>query len=137
VTTIDQYGRILRDAFAALHGGRPGEPSGAEAGRAEGLEHLQGQLAAVRSPKRLQKVHDALTRLLAAAIEADRELAQQVGAYARGETEASLRHSERVASLVAEGARLDRDLILALREAEGARPGTLAALGLADIVSPT
>ena len=40
-------------------------------------------------------------------------------------------------ALVAAGARLDRDLILALQAAEKAQPGTLVALGLADIVPPT
>ncbi len=50
-----------------------------------------------------------------------------------GDLEVSLRHSERVAELVAESVRLDRDLILALQAAEKARPGTLADLGLAEL----
>ncbi|MFQ6019775.1 MAG: hypothetical protein ACE5KW_03365 [Dehalococcoidia bacterium] len=151
MTTLEEYGPLFRAAYGALHGGHPDEPRRAgEArqpqesaadflarSRVESLERLQRQLAAVRPPRRLRNVHDALARLLAAASEADREMALQVEAYARGETEASLRHSERVASLVAESVRLDRDLILALQAAEEARSGTLVALGLADIVPPT
>jgi len=143
---IAEYGSILRAAFATLHGGHPDEPPEAEAkrpqetaaqflvrSRVETLERLQGQLAGVRPPKRLQAVHEALTRLLAAAIEADQAMAQQMEAYSRGDLEASLRHSERVGELVAESVRLDRDLILALQAAEEARPGTLAELGLAEL----
>lgn len=149
MTTIDQYGPLLRAAFAALHGGHPDEPPKSEATRsgespadflartrAETLERLHGQLAGVSPPRRLRSVHNRLLRLLQAASEADQALAAQVDAYNRGDYDQSLRHSQRLSDLVADSARLDADFIRALQAAERAHRGTLATLGLADIVSP-
>ncbi len=143
---MERYGHLLRAAFATLHGGHADEPPETQAprpqepaahflarSRAEVLGRLQEQLAVLEPPEALRHVHAALTRLLAAAIEADQAMALQAEAYHRGEWEASLRYAEQVSQLVAESVRLDRDLILALQAAEEARPGTLAELGLAEL----
>jgi|GEM_PF-3781119 len=143
--SLEEYGHILRTAFATLHGGHPGEPAEPEAvgpeesvsafiarTRAQTLESLRAQVEAAQPPAELQAVHDVLIRLLEAAIEADKALEEQIEAYGRGDQKASLRQAERVGALVVASARLDRDLILALRAAEDARSGTLAALGLAE-----
>ena len=66
-------------------------------------------------------------------MEADAALAAQVEAYRCGNFQGSISHSDRLHAIVAESARLDRDLILALRKVEQAAPGTLAALGIGEI----
>lgn len=145
--TLEEYGPLLGAAFATLHGGHPDEPSEPEAmrpqeslaaflarTRAQALERLLAQAKAAGPPPGLEAVHDALVPLLEAALEADKALQEQVEAYNRGDSEASLRQAERVGQLVAASARLDRDLILALEAAEEAEPGTLAALGLAELL---
>jgi hypothetical protein len=78
----------------------------------------------------VRKAHDILLRLLSNAAEAEEALLAQTDSYRCGQYEASVAHSERLHQLVAESARLDRELILALEEVERGAPGTLAALGL-------
>ncbi len=73
---------------------------------------------------------------LRGAREADAALAAQVEAYRCGNFTDSVSHSDRLHAIVAESARLDRDLILALRQAEGAAPGTLSALGIEGLTPP-
>ncbi len=149
MTTISGYGAHFREAYAALHGGRPDDPEDAierEAGesleefltrsRGQALGRLQRRLAALAPPPPLRKAHDILVRLLDSSEEADAALTAQVAAYRCDQFQESIAHSDRLHSLVAESARLDRELILALQEAESNRSGTLAELGLADIVSP-
>jgi len=149
VTTLAEYGPLFRDAYAALHGGRPGDAH-ADSGRrpdesleeylarsrGEALDRLRARLEAGEPPPELRTAHDLLVRLLASAAEADAALAAQVEAYRCGNFQGSIDHSDRLHAIVAESARLDRDLILALRQAEEAAPGTLAALGIAAAPEP-
>ena len=130
--TID-YGHIFRNAYAVLHGGRadeggglterkPGEPleEYLARSRSEAVGRVRKQLLGVEPPKALAKAHDTLLQLLANAVEADAALAAQVEAYRCGNFSDSVSHSDRLHAIIAESARLDRDLILALREAEEA-----------------
>jgi hypothetical protein len=143
VTTLPEYGPLFRDAYAALHGGRPGDAppdSGRRTdesleeylarSRAETLGRLRARLEGGEPPPELRAAHDLLVRLLAASAEADAALAAQVEAYRCGNFSDSVSHSDRLHAIIAESARLDRDLILALRQAEEAAPGTLSALGI-------
>ena len=84
----------------------------------------------------MRAAHDLLVRLLASAAEADAALAAQVEAYRCGNFQSSISHSDRLHAIVTESARLDHDLILALRTAEEAAPGTLAALGIEGLAPP-
>jgi len=149
VTALSEYGPLFRDAYAALHGGRPNDtPSDSgrrpdesleeylARSRGEALGRLRARLEAGQPPQELRTAHDLLVRLLAAAAEADAALAAQVEAYRCGNFQGSIGHSDRLHAIVAESARLDRDLILALREAEEANAGTLAALGIEEIEGP-
>ena len=143
MASIAEYGPLFRDAYAALHGGRPGD-SPSDSGRrpdesleqylarsrGEALGRLRPRLEAGEPPPELRAAHDLLLRLLTTAVEADAALAAQVEAYRCGNFRDSISHSDRLSAIVAESARLDRDLILALRRAEEASPGTLAALGI-------
>jgi hypothetical protein len=149
VTTLASYGPLFRDAYAALHGGRPNDAS-SDSGRrpdesleeylarsrGEALGRLRARLEAGEPPRGLRAAHDLLVRLLASAAEADAALAAQVETYRCGNFQGSIGHSDRLHAIVAESARLDRDLILALREAEEAAPRTLAALGIAEVPEP-
>ena len=143
VTGIAEYGPLFRDAYAALHGGRPNDtPSDSgrrpdesleeylARSRGEALGRLRARLEVGEPPPELRPAHDLLLRLLTTAAEADAALAAQVEAYRCGNFTDSISHSERLSAIVAESARLDRDLILALRQAEEASPATLAALGI-------
>jgi len=143
VTTPAEYGPLFRDAYAALHGGRPGDAppdSGRRPdesleeylarSRADALGRLRSRLEGGGPPPELRAAHDLLVRLLAASAEADAALTAQVEAYRCGNFSDSVSHSDRLHAIVSESARLDRDLILALRQAEEAAPGTLAALGI-------
>ena len=76
--------------------------------------------------------HGLLCRLLECAAQADSVLAAQVESYRCGNFQDSISHSDRLHSVVSESARLDRDLILALRQAEEVAPGTLSALGIEE-----
>jgi len=149
VTALSEYGPLFRDAYAALHGGRPNEaPSDSgrrpdesleeylARSRGEALDRLRARLEAGEPPPELRTAHDLLVRLLAASAEADAALAAQVEAYRCGNFSDSVSHSDRLHAIVAESARLDRDLILALREAEEVAPGTLAALGIEGLEAP-
>ena len=149
MTSLAEYGPLFRDAYAALHGGRPNDtPSDSgrrpdesleeylARSRGEALGRLRARLEAGQPPPELRAAHDLLVRLLAAAVEADAALAAQVEAYRCGNFQDSISHSDRLHAIVAESPRLDRDLILALREAEEAAPGTLAALGIAEVPEP-
>ena len=144
-----EYGPRFRDAYAALHGGRPDDtPSDSGRGphesleeylarsRGEALGRLRARLEASEPPPELRAAHDLLVRLLVSAAEADAALAAQVEAYRCGNFGDSVSHSDRLHTIVSESARLDRDLILALRQAEEAAPGTLAALGIEEIEGP-
>ena len=145
----DDYGSAFRAAYDILHGGRAAEP-GDEGGRrsdesteeflarsrAETLERLQGPLEAAQTPQVLATAQRLLLRLLACALEADTALAAQMEAYRCGNFQGSIDHSDRLQAVIAESARLDRDLILALREAEEAAPGTLEALRIGEIAPP-
>ena len=146
MASLTEYGPLFRDAYAALHGGRPGDAP-ADSGRrpdesleeylarsrGEALGRLRARLEAGQPPPGLRAAHDLLVRLLAASAEADAALAAQVEAYRCGNFSDSVSHSDRLHAIIAESARLDRDLILALREAEEANAGTLAALGIEGV----
>ena len=149
MTALSEYGPLFRDAYAALHGGRPNDtPSDSgrrpdesleeylARSRGEALDRLRARLEAGEPPPELRAAHDLLVRLLAAAAEADAALAAQVEAYRCGNFGDSVSHSDRLHAIVAESARLDRDLILALRQAEEASPGTLAGLRIEEIEGP-
>jgi len=148
VTSLADYGDVFRAAYAALHGGHADEPDTATRKPGESLEEflartrtealgrVQRHLDAVEPPPELRRVHELLRQLLDGACEADTALASQVEAYRCGQFSDSIAHSDRLQTLVAASARLDRELIVALRELEAGRPGTLEALGLSDIVSP-
>lgn len=148
MTTLADYGALFREAYAALHGGR-GEPADSvprrpgesleehlSRTRSKALGRLEKQLAGVEPPEGLARAHRLLLRLLVGAAEADSALAAQVEAYRCGQFQESIGHSDRLQALVAESARLDRELILALREAEDANAGTLDALGIAEVPEP-
>ena len=138
---------MFRDAYAALHGGRSDEPP-ADSGRrpdesleeflarsrSEALVKLRGRLESAEPPKELRIAHGLLVRLLTCAAEADAALAAQVETYRCGNFQGSISHSDRLHSIVSESARLDRELIVALREAE---KGTLEALGIEEIEQPS
>ncbi len=146
MTTIEEYGPLLRAAFATLHGGRPEEPSQPAQrrpgesleeylarSRQEALEELARKMQGISPPEELRGVHELLLRVLQCAVEADTALAAQVRAYGCGDFQQSVAHSERVHRLVAESARLDRELIMALEQLEKASPWSLTALGLAEV----
>jgi hypothetical protein len=97
---------------------------------------VRRRLEAAEPPQALRDVHGQLLRLLASAAEADAALAAQVEAYRCGNFQGSVSHSDRLQAIVSESARLDRDLILALRQAEEANAGTLDALGIAEVPEP-
>ncbi len=150
MTNPSDYEPLFRDAYTALHGGRPDEPrtdSGRRSdesleeflarSRGEALGRLRGRLESAEPPKELRIAHGLLVRLLTCAAEADAALAAQVEAYRCGNFQGSISHSDRLHSIVSESARLDRELILALREAEEAGPGTLSALGIEEIEQPS
>ncbi len=150
MTNLSDYGPLFRDAYAALHGGRTDEPP-ADSGRrqdesleeflarsrSEALVKLRGRLDAAAPPQELRIAHGLLVRLLTSAAEADAALAAQVEAYRCGNFQGSISHSDRLHSIVGESARLDRELIVALREAEEADPGTLSALDIDEIEPPS
>ncbi len=149
VTSLADYGPLFREAYAALHGGHPDEPPADTArrpdesleeflarSRSDALDRLRVRLEAAAPPKELRVAHGLLCRLLECAVEADSVLAAQVEAYRCGNFQDSISHSDRLHSVVSESARLDRDLIIALREAEEAAPGTLSALGIGEITPP-
>ena len=148
MAVISDYGHIFRDAYAVLHGGRadegggiterkPGEPleEYLARSRSEAVGRGRKQLLGAEPPQALAKAHDTLLQLLANAVEADAALAAQVLAYRCGQFHESVAHSDRLQPLVAESARLDRELIVSLREAEARAPGTLAELGLEGLPS--
>src|SRR3990172_4673344 len=124
----DDYGALFRDAYALLHGGRgeeaddtperrPGE--GLEEylarSRAEAVGAMRKRLLAASPMAGVEKAPPLLIALLQTAALGDEALAQQVAAYQCGNFHESVAHSERLHDLVAESARLDRDLITELR----------------------
>ncbi len=150
MTTLAEYGAMFRAAYAVLHGGR-GEEPGPGPGirrpgesleeylartRSEALGRVQRRLSGTEPPEGLRQAHNLHLRLLAGAVEADAALAAQVEAYRCGQFHDSIAHSDRLQALVAESARLDRELIVALRAVEEAEPGTLAALGIERLLPP-
>ncbi len=150
MTNLSDYGPLFRDAYAALHGGRTDDLP-ADSGRrpdesleeflarsrSEALDRLRGRLESAEPPQELRIAHGLLVRLLTCAAEADAALAAQVEAYRCGNFQGSISHSDRLHSIVSESARLDRELILALREAEEADAGTLSALDIEEIEQPS
>ena len=147
MTALSEYGPLFRDAYAALHGGRPNDtPSDSgrrpdesleeylARSRGEALGRLRARLEAGEPPPELRTAHDLLVRLLVSAAEADAALAAQVEAYRCGNFGDSVSHSDRLHAIVAGSARLDRELILALRKTEEANAGTLDALGIEGVV---
>ncbi len=147
MTSPADYGPLFREAYATLHGGHPEEPHAADSGRrtdesleeflarsrGEALDRLRARLEASAPPNELRVAHGLLCRLLECAGEADSLLAAQVGAYRCGNFQDSISHSDRLHGLVAESARLERELILGLGKAEEAAPVTLSALGIEEI----
>jgi hypothetical protein len=122
------YGDTFRDAYALLHGGRGDEADDTPERRAgEGLEEylarsraeavgaMRKRLLGASPPARVGKAHGLLIDLLEKAALGDEALAQQVAAYQCGNFHESVAHSERLHELVAESARLDRELIAELR----------------------
>ncbi len=150
MTSLADYGPMFSNAYAALHGGRTDELP-ADSGRppdesleeflarsrSEALVKLRGRLESAEPPKELSIAHGLLVRLLTCAAEADTALAAQVESYRCGNFQGSISHSDRLHSIVSESARLDRELILALREAEEADPGMLSALDIEEIEQPS
>ena len=146
MTSLPDYGPLFRDAYATLHGRHADEPP-ADSGRrsdesleeflarsrSEALVKLRGRLESAEPPKELRIAHGLLVRLLTCAAEADASLAAQVEAYRCGNFQGSISHSDRLHSIVSESARLDSELILALREVEETDPSTLSALGIEEI----
>ena len=146
MTSLVDYGPLFREAYAALHGGHPDEPPATDSGRrpeesleeslarshSEALDRLRARFEASAPLKELRVAHGLLCRLLECAAQADSVLAAQVESYRCGNFQDSISHSDRLHSVVSESARLDRDLILALRKAEEASPGTLSALGIEE-----
>lgn len=146
MTSLVDYGPLFREAYAALHGGHPDEPSAADSGRrpgesleeslarshSEALDRLRARFEVSAPPKELRVAHGLLCHLLECAAQADSVLAAQVESYRCGNFQDSISHSDRLHSVVSESARLDHDLILALRKAEDASPGTLSALGIEE-----
>lgn len=141
--TQSGYGALFRAAYATLHGGyqdegpqdsgRTPRESAEEylaRSRSAALDGLRARLDAAEPPPELRAAHTLLVGLLARAAESDAALAEQVAAYRCGNFEGSISHSDRLQSIVSESARLDRELIMALREAEAAAPDTLASLGI-------
>jgi hypothetical protein len=139
----DDYGALFRDAYAVLHGGRAGEhdsASGPNAGepleeylsrtRTAAIASVRKQLLAAEAPEALQAAHSLLLDLLSNAEQADEALSQQVRSYQCGNFHDSVTHSDRLQDLVVRSQALDRDLIVALREAEERSPGILADLGV-------
>lgn len=138
------YGALFSRAYSLLHGGDDDWPDAPAPQRSPGedildymarrhkesLAAVTGGLLAAQPPPEVRRAHDILLRLLSNAAEAEEALAAQTASYRCGQFEASVAHSERLHQLVAESARLDRELIEALEEAEHGAPGTLAALGL-------
>ena len=136
----DDYGAIFRDAYSLLHGGRGDEADDTPDRRAgEGLEDYLARsraeaVGAMR--KRLlgasplpgaENAHRLLIDLLENAGLGDEALARQVAAYQCGNFHESVAHSERLHDLVAESARLDRELITELRSLP---PDVAAELGI-------
>lgn len=145
MSSEERYGSLFRRAFEVLHGGQTEEePVYRQAGetleeflarsRREALVPVLQALEGATPPQGMEEVHRLLLQAIRHAIEADAALVSQVRAYGCGDFQASMAHSQRVAELVAEGARLDRRLILALEERERQAPGTLASLGLAGLL---
>ncbi len=146
MTSLADYGPLFRDAYATLHGSPANEPP-ADSGRrsdesleeflarsrSEALIKLRGRLESAEPPQELRIAHGLLVRLLTCAAEADAALAAQVEAYRCGNFQGSISHSDRLHSIVSESARLDRELIVALREAE---KETLETLGIEEIEQP-
>src|SRR3990172_6961292 len=142
------YGTYFRKAFSLLHGGsgqnEPGMETARRRGeplqeylarsRAETLDSVRVQLAGVEPPQHLAKAHHLLLQLIEAACETDAALSAQVEAYRCGQFDESIARSERLESLVREGARLNRELVLALDSVETENPGTLADVGLAGLL---
>ena len=149
MTSLAEYGPLFRDAYAALHGGHPDEPPTDTArqpdesleehlarSRSEALDRLRAGLEVAEPPEELRTAHGLLVRLLASAAEADAALVAQVEAYRCGNFHDSMSHSDRLHAIVTESARLDRELILSLRETEEASPSTLSALRIGEIAPP-
>ncbi len=124
----DDYGETFRDAYALLHGGHGDEADDTSERRAgEGLEDYlarsraeavgatRKRLLGATPPPGVEKAHRLLIDLLQKAAIGDEALAQQVAAYQCGNFHESVAHSERLHELVAESARLDRELIAELR----------------------
>jgi len=124
----DDYGALFRDAYSLLHGGRgdeaddsatrrPGEGLGEYLARtrSEAVGAMRQRLLAASPPAGLERAHGLLADLLEKAALGDEALARQVAAYQCGNFHDSVSHSERLHELVAESARLDRDLITELR----------------------
>ena len=150
MASLSDYGPMFCNAYAALHGGRTDElpaDSGRQQdesleeflarSRSEALGRLRGRLESAEPPNELRIAHGLLVRLLTCAAEADAALAAQVGAYRCGNFQGSISHSDRLHSIVSESARLDHELILALRVVEEADAGTLSALGIEEIEQPS
>ncbi|MEX0800170.1 MAG: hypothetical protein WD379_03015 [Dehalococcoidia bacterium] len=128
MSSLDDYPALFREAYVALHGGGP-DDAPTDSGRrpdesleeylarsrSEALGRVRGRLESATPTQALRDAHDLLSRLLALAVEADAALARQVEAYSCGNFEGSIAHSDRLAEIVAESARLDRALIAALR----------------------
>ncbi len=142
-----RYGELFRRAYAALHGGAPDEEAAfvqrrsdesleefLARSRREALAPLRDALQAMTPPAGLDDAHRLLLEAIECALEADAALAAQVRAYGCGDYQQSIQHSERVAVLAQRAVEVDRELIRALWLAEEATPGTLAALGLVDVL---
>ncbi|MEE8347232.1 MAG: hypothetical protein V3S20_07800 [Dehalococcoidia bacterium] len=149
MTDPADYGHLFRTAYTVLHGGHTDEPTADSSRhsdepleeflarvRSDALDKLRGRMEGAEPPEALRDAHDLLVRLLASATEADTALAAQVEAYRCGNFPGSISHSDRLHALITESARLDRDLIAALRQADSAAPGTLSALGIDDLPAP-
>jgi hypothetical protein len=124
---MDDYGLLFRDAYALLHGGRGDEADDTperQAGerleeylarsRAEAVGAMRKRLLQASPPAGVETAHGLLIDLLEKASLGDEALAQQVAAYQCGNFHESVAHSERLHELVADSARLDRELVAEL-----------------------
>ena len=150
MTDPADYGQLFRAAYTVLHGGHTDEPPSGSGrrpeepleeflarSRGEALDRLRGRMEGAEPPEAMGDAHDLLARLLASAVQADAALAAQVETYRCGNFQGSISHSDRLHALITESARLDRDLLVALRRADSAAPGTLSTLGIDDLPTPS
>jgi len=146
--SIEEFGALLRAAFAVLHGGHLEEPAATvEREPGETLETYLArsrravlgrtlkQVSGLVAPQELRTMHELLQQLLECAIGTDEALAAQIQAYGCNDFQMSEAHFDRVSELVARSAQLDRELILALGRLEVDNQEVLEAMGIREMLT--